>query len=68
MQIRKIVANPTIKNDFSALLKGSEGEPRKIAQLADLLERMMHLDPEKRIAPKDALRHAFIKDQPKAAA
>lgn len=66
-QIRKMIANPTVKHDFAALLAGSEGEKRKIAQLADLLERMMHLDPEKRITPKDALRHSFIKDQPKAA-
>ena len=29
--------------------------------LADLLERMLALDPEKRIKPKDALKHPFLK-------
>lgn len=33
-----------------------------MAALADLLERMMALDPEKRIDPDDALRHPFIKN------
>lgn len=36
-------------------------------QLVDLLERMMQLDPDKRITPKDALRHPFIKEPPSAA-
>jgi serine/threonine protein kinase len=29
--------------------------------LADLLERMLALDPDKRIKPKDALKHPFLK-------
>ncbi len=29
--------------------------------LADLLEKMLVLDPEKRIKPKEALRHPFLK-------
>ncbi len=29
--------------------------------LADLLEKMLALDPEKRIRPKDALKHPFLK-------
>ena len=62
LQVRRIVSNPTAKKSFPALLAGSEGDKRQVAQLADLLERMMHLDPEKRIAPKEALRHPFIKD------
>lgn len=34
----------------------------QVGQLADFLERMMAFDPEKRLTPKDALRHPFIKD------
>lgn len=62
MQVRRLISNPTVKKDFAGLLAGAEGEKRKLAQLADLLERMMHLDPDKRIGPKEALRHPFIKE------
>jgi len=31
------------------------------AHLADLLEKMLALDPDKRIRPKDALKHPFVK-------
>jgi len=51
-----------VKKDFAGLLAGSEGDRKKVAQLADLLERMMALDPDKRITPKDALKHPFIKE------
>ena len=51
-----------MQKDFAGLLAGSEGDRRKVAQLADLLERMMNLDPEKRLTAKEALRHDFIKD------
>jgi serine/threonine protein kinase len=33
----------------------------QVAQLADLLEKMLALDPEKRISADSALRHDFIK-------
>ncbi|KAK9815732.1 hypothetical protein WJX72_008716 [[Myrmecia] bisecta] len=59
--VRRLVSNPQVKRDFGALLAGSEGDRKKVAQLADLLERMMQLDPDKRISPKEALRHDFIK-------
>ena len=62
VQVRRVIANPTAKRKFPALLAGSEGDKRQVAQLADLLERMMHVDPDKRIMPKEALRHPFIKD------
>ena len=62
LQIRRTIAAPHIKKDFAGLLAGSEGERKKIVQLADLLERMMALDPDKRITPKDALKHPFIKE------
>ena len=61
LQVRRIIANPVAKKRFPALLAGSEGDKRQVAQLADLLERMVALDPEKRITPKEALRHPFIK-------
>ncbi len=67
-QVRRIITNPVAKKSFPALLAGSEGDKRQVAQLADLLERMMHLDPEKRITAKEALRHPFIKDPALAAA
>lgn len=60
--IRRLIANPTMKNDFGALLAGQSPDRIKLAQLVDLLERMMALDPDKRISPKDALRHPFIKN------
>jgi len=42
------------------LLARAEGDKARLAQLADLLERMMALDPEKRIDPDGALRHPFV--------
>ena len=62
VQVRRLIANPTVKKDFPALLAGSQGEKRKLANLSDLLERLMILDPDKRPTPKEALRHAFFKD------
>ena len=67
VQVRRVIANPMAKRKFAALLAGSEGDKRQVAQLADLLERMMHLDPDKRIMPKEALRHPFIKDSASSA-
>jgi serine/threonine-protein kinase PRP4 len=62
--VRRLVANPAVKHDFAALLAGQSPDRVKVAQLADLLERMMALDPDKRITPKEALRHPFIKEPP----
>lgn len=58
--IRRLISNPAIKKDFSALLAGQAPDKKKLSQLADLLERMTALDPEKRIQPGDALHHPFI--------
>jgi len=64
--VRRLIPNPSVKKDFAALLAGQAPDRRKLAQLADLLERMMALDPEKRITPKEALAHPFIKEVPAA--
>jgi serine/threonine-protein kinase PRP4 len=64
--VRRLISNPTVKKDFGALLAGQSPDRRKLAQLIDLLERMMQLDPDKRITPKEALRHPFIKEPPAA--
>jgi serine/threonine-protein kinase PRP4 len=64
--VRRLIPNPTVKKDFGGLLAGQSPDRRKLAQLVDLLERMMALDPDKRISPKDALRHPFIKEPPSA--
>jgi serine/threonine-protein kinase PRP4 len=58
--VRRVIANPVVKKDFMGLLAGQAPDRKKLGQLADLLERMMVLDPEKRITPREALRHPFI--------
>ena len=65
--VRRLIGNPTVKKDFSALLAGQSPDRRKLSQLVDLLDRMMQLDPDKRISPKEALRHPFLKDAPPGA-
>jgi len=40
----------------------SVGERKKLPQLADLLEKIFILDPEKRLKVEDALNHPFIKE------
>ncbi|KAL4857163.1 Serine/threonine-protein kinase PRP4 [Chlorella vulgaris] len=62
--VRRLISNPTVKKDFAALLAGQSPDRRKLVQLVDLLERMMQLDPDRRISPKDALRHPFIREPP----
>ena len=62
MQTKRLVPNPTIKKNFRGHLIEQEGDPRQVNNLIDLLEKMMHLDPDKRITAKEALRHPFIKD------
>jgi serine/threonine-protein kinase PRP4 len=53
--------------DLKSILIGSgvskpknEAEKRQVLQLKDLLEKMLVIDHEKRISPKDALNHPFI--------
>lgn len=58
---RRVIPNPTVRKDVAALLAGQAPDQRaKLAQLVDLLERMLALDPDKRITPREALRHPFI--------
>lgn len=38
----------------------SEEDRKKIAQLKDLLERCLTLDPNRRLTPEEALKHQFI--------
>jgi serine/threonine-protein kinase PRP4 len=56
--------NLAARTPFSALLaRGAGGqEAARTAQLADLLDKMMALDPEKRLDPEQALRHPFVRD------
>ena len=60
---RRVIPNPTVRKDVAALLAGQAPDQRaKLAQLVDLLERMLALDPDKRITPREALRHPFIRE------
>eukprot|EP00882_Tetradesmus_deserticola_P010991 GHRQ01011625.1.p1 GENE.GHRQ01011625.1~~GHRQ01011625.1.p1 ORF type:complete len:460 (+),score=260.92 GHRQ01011625.1:181-1380(+) len=59
--IRRVIANPTVKHNFSQLLARAEGDRAQLAALADLLEKMLALDPDKRIQADAALRHPFVK-------
>ncbi len=65
LQVRRLIAVNSVKKDFAALLSTMQGDKKKVAQLADLLERMMHLDPSRRLTAKECLKHPFIKE-PKA--
>ena len=40
-----------------------EGQLRKVTQLKDLLEKMLMLDPSKRISINQALTHPFIQEK-----
>lgn len=41
--VRRLISNPTVKKDFAGLLGGQSSDRRKLAQLIDLLERMMQV-------------------------
>lgn len=47
-QVCRLVSHPVVKRDFAALLAGGEGDKRQVAALADLLERLTALDPDRR--------------------
>uniref|UniRef100_A0A0A9Z0B2 Serine/threonine-protein kinase prp4 n=1 Tax=Lygus hesperus TaxID=30085 RepID=A0A0A9Z0B2_LYGHE len=63
--VRKYIVKSPKKHLLTMLKQHSPNpndpkECRKLGQLADLLEQMLDLDPEKRITPTQALKHAFI--------
>lgn len=60
-KVRKLVTSPAVKHNFTSLLSQCSGDKAKVAMLADLLEKMMMLEPERRIDPDAALRHPFVK-------
>jgi serine/threonine-protein kinase PRP4 len=41
----------------------SESEQRKVLQLKDILEKILALDPSKRLTPAQALTHPFITEK-----
>jgi serine/threonine-protein kinase PRP4 len=62
--IRRLIrdAKPT-KNLAKIFLRDedmSDGERKKALQLADLLNQIFNIDPEKRITVNEALQHPFI--------
>ena len=63
--VRTLVKNPRPSKDFFRSLQTSAGADKssrkKLMQLADLLNKMLHLDPERRISVSDALQHPFIR-------
>lgn len=61
-QVRRVIGNPTVKKTMADRIMDGEGERRKLRQLADLLDQMLQLDPDRRISIHSALKHPFIKE------
>eukprot|EP00967_Tisochrysis_lutea_P143052 scaffold265146_cov29-Tisochrysis_lutea.AAC.3 len=63
IRLIKFEQRPVSGHDMRSLLTGgaklSESEGRKVAMLADLLDKATTLDPSKRLTPSQALRHPF---------
>lgn len=57
-KIRKF-SHISVKSKFVNLFGGIDGISPKATKLADLLERMMMIDPDKRISINQALKHPF---------
>lgn len=50
-----------LKSRLIAATKGlNDGEMRELKLFCDLLDRCLSLNPEKRITPKEALKHPFL--------
>jgi serine/threonine-protein kinase PRP4 len=49
-----------LKSRIAPSTKASSDEIRLITSFIDLLEKALHLNPEKRLTPKEALAHPFI--------
>eukprot|EP00041_Stephanoeca_diplocostata_P023185 m.564856 g.564856 ORF g.564856 m.564856 type:complete len:75 (+) comp22236_c0_seq3:2966-3190(+) len=62
----RVVQNDKPIRDLMGMLKKNQKlddrERKKLLQFKDLLEKMLVIDPSKRITPKDALVHEFIKE------
>jgi len=63
--VKPIPIGNKITRDIGALLNAveielSEEDRKKLAQLKELLERCLTLDPNKRLTPDEALKHPFI--------
>jgi len=55
-----VISNVKKNKSFSDLLAKNDGnESKKATKLSDLLERMIMIDPEKRIKIRQALKHPF---------
>jgi len=66
-EIRRLIRDAKPAKDLGAVLAAhdknlGEAERRKVAQLADLLDKMFNFDPEKRMTVSQALAHPFIKE------
>lgn len=64
----KLVSVTSPLEDLGAKLsakRASDDDKRDIAHFKDLLEKMLVLDPAKRIGVREALAHPFIKPQKK---
>jgi serine/threonine-protein kinase PRP4 len=62
---RRLVPHPVAGRPLAARLGppppgASAADRRSLAAFADLLDRLLCLDPDRRIRPRDALKHAFI--------
>lgn len=65
--VRRLIRDTKPTRDLAAVLAGaskslSDAERRKVANLADLLDKMFALDPTHRITVAQALVHPFIKE------
>ena len=60
-----VMKTPGTKDLMSALTSdtSTSEDRRKLVQLKDLLEKVLTIDPEKRIVPKAVLDHPFIVDK-----
>merc|ERR1712224_474706 len=57
--VKRIISNITVKKNFSQMISWTKENRVKVLQLADLLEKLTMLDPEKRLTPTQALKYPF---------